>query len=119
MKEALTMNMMQYKEYIGTVEYSPEDHCLYGKLAYIRDLVNYEATSVKELEREFHAAVDGYLNDCAALGKVPDKPLKGTFNVRTGPALHRAAVIASGGKSLNTFVCEAIREKVERYAESA
>ncbi|MCU7904955.1 MAG: type II toxin-antitoxin system HicB family antitoxin [Candidatus Thiodiazotropha sp. (ex Epidulcina cf. delphinae)] len=113
------MNMMEYKGYAGTVEYSPEDHCLYGKLAYIRDLVNYEATHVEDLEREFQAAVDDYLKDCEDIGKAPNKPFKGTFNVRIGTELHRAAVIASGEKSLNTFVCEAIKEKVERHERSA
>jgi predicted HicB family RNase H-like nuclease len=112
------MNMMKYKEYLGTVEYSPEDHCLYGKLAFIRDLVNYEAINVKDLEKEFRISIDEYLKDCKRLGKEPNKPFKGTFNVRTGPELHRAAVIASGDKSLNTFVCEAIKEKVDRQANS-
>ncbi len=108
------MSMMEYKGYLGTVEYSPEDHCLYGKLAYIRDLVNYEATTVKKLEKEFRAAVDDYLETCRDLNKAPHQPCKGSFNVRTGPELHRAAVIASGGQSLNAFVCEAIKEKVAR-----
>ena len=108
------MNLMAYKGYFGTVEYSAADRCLYGKLAYIRDLVSYEATTVEELECRFQAAVDDYLGDCEARGKPPNKPFKGSFNVRTGPELHRAAIIAAGGKSLNAFVCEAIREKVER-----
>ena len=47
------MNMLEYKGYLGTVEYSSEDHCLYGKLAFIRDLVNYEAVNVDQLESEF------------------------------------------------------------------
>ncbi|HGG60000.1 MAG TPA: type II toxin-antitoxin system HicB family antitoxin [Gammaproteobacteria bacterium] len=113
------MNAMSYKGYLGTVEYSPEDHCLYGKLAYIRDLVNYEATNVEDLEREFRNAVDEYLEDCKKLSKEPDKPFKGSFNIRIGPDLHRAAVIASGGNSLNAFVCEAIQEKIQRHAEDA
>lgn len=108
------MNMMEYKGYIGTVEYSATDHCLHGKLAYIRDLVTYEATDVPSLEAEFKAAVDDYLTDCDRLGKEPNKPFKGVFNVRTGPELHRAAVIASGEQSLNAFVCEAIKEKLDR-----
>ena len=108
------MNMMEYKGYLGTVEYSPEDHCLYGKLAYIRDLVNFEADNVADLEQEFRQAVDDYLEDCAALDKTPDKPCKGSFNVRTTPELHKAAVIASGSSSLNAFVSEAIKEKIER-----
>ena len=63
------MNLLEYKRYLGTVEYSLEDHCLYGKLAYIRDLVNYEATSVDELEREFRMSVDGYLQECKRQGR--------------------------------------------------
>ena len=108
------MSMMKYKGYFGTVEYSADDHCLYGKLAYIRDLVNYEATTVEELEREFQISVDDYLAFCKERGRQPNKPFKGTFNVRIGPELHRAAAIASGNKSLNAFVCDAIREKVDR-----
>lgn len=108
------MSTMEYKGYLGTVEYSQQDHVLFGKLAFIRDLVNYEATNVEELEREFKTAVDDYLATCEKLGREPELPFKGTFNVRVGPELHRAAVIASGDQSLNSFVCDAIREKIEK-----
>lgn len=113
------MNMMNYKAYLGTVEYSPEDHCLFGKLAFIRDLVTYEAETIPDLEVQFKSAVDDYLADCEAQGITPNKPCKGVFNVRTGPELHREAVIAAKDQSLNAFVCEALREKVERcYAQA-
>ena len=108
------MSMLEYSGYVGSVEYSAEDHCLYGKLEYIRDLVNYEAKTVEELEFEFKAAVDDYLLICERKNKVPNKPFKGVFNIRTGTTLHRAAVIASGGQSLNAFVCDAIQEKLNR-----
>ena len=110
------MNAMEYKGYFGTVEYSAADHCLYGRLAYIRDLVNYEATTVEELKSRFHVAVDDYLASCEARGKQPNRPFKGSFSVRTGPELHKAAVMASGGKSLNAFVCEAIRTSISATA---
>ena len=108
------MSMLEYKGYLGTVEYSADDHCLYGKLAYIRDLVNYEATTVKSLEREFKTAVDDYLMTCEREGRKPNTPFKGTFNVRIDPELHRLATIAAGEKSLNAFVSSAISEKVEK-----
>ncbi len=108
------MSMIEYKGYLGTVEYSQKDQCLYGKIAYIRDLVNYEAQDAKQLEKEFMQAVDDYLEDCAASGKEPNRPFKGSFNVRTGPDLHRAAVVSAKDQSLNAFVCEAIREKIDR-----
>lgn len=103
---------MEYKDYLGTVEYSSEDHCLYGKLAFIRDLVNYEAQTVTELEQAFQASVDYYLESCKKRGKKPDTPLKGGFNVRISPELHRKAVMAAGEKSLNSFVAEAIEYRL-------
>ena len=108
------MNMMQYKGYLGTVEYSSEDRCLHGKIAYIRDLILYEGDSVTSLEADFQAAVEDYLASCELKGKAPNRPFKGSFNVRTGHELHRAAVLAAGDKKLNQFVCEAIQEKLER-----
>ena len=108
------MSLIKYKNYLGTVEYSQEDQCLYGKVAYIRDLVNYEADSAIGLELAFEEAVDSYLHDCEKLDKEPNVPFKGSFNVRTGPDLHRAAVIHAKQQSLNAFVCDAIKEKIER-----
>ena len=29
------MSMIEYKGYLGTVEYSQKDQCLYGKIAYL------------------------------------------------------------------------------------
>lgn len=87
---------------------------MFGKVAFIRDLVTYEAENLKALEREFQASVDDYLIFCAERGKAPNKPLKGSFNMRVTPGLHRAAVMAAGENSLNAFVGDAIREKLQR-----
>jgi len=43
----------------------------------------------------------------------PDQPFKGTFNVRISPEMHRKAVLASSN-SLNSFVSDAIQEKLIR-----
>ena len=105
---------LQYKGYQGTVEPQLDDDTLFGKIAFINDLVTYEAKDLTQLKREFQISVDDYLAFCDERGKEPNKPFKGSFNVRTGPELHRAPVIASGNQSLNAFVCDAIIEKVER-----
>ena len=44
----------------------------------------YEGNSVNSLRKAFEGAVDDYLDLCAKEGKIPDKPFKGSFNVRTG-----------------------------------
>jgi predicted HicB family RNase H-like nuclease len=53
-------NAMTYKDYIGTVEYSEDDNCLFGRIAGIRDIVSYEGESVAEIRKTFEEAVDDY-----------------------------------------------------------
>lgn len=108
------MTYLNYKGYKGTIEPQVETGTLYGKLAFIRDLVTYEAMTLVELEQEFRAAVDAYLEECAEFDKVPDKPFKGSLNIRIGEELHRVAATVASGMSLNAFICSAIREKLER-----
>ena len=86
------MNYLKYKGYFGTVEFNTADKVLYGKVIGINDLVNYESTNVKDIEKEFQAAVDDYLETCKALKKDPDKAYSGTFNVRIKPELHKDVV---------------------------
>ena len=73
---------MTYKGYIGTVHYSEEDEVFHGKIEAINDLIMFEGTSVKELKKAFHEAVDDYLETCKEMGRDPQKPFKGSFNVR-------------------------------------
>ena len=112
------MTLLNYKGYVGTIEPDLENNVLFGKLAYIRDLVTYAAETLPELEKEFRQSVDLYLQDCAELGKEPNKPFKGVFNVRIGEELHRQATITAGDRSLNAFVMEAIQEKIHRERPS-
>ena len=60
-------DLLSYKDYNGTVEYSDDDKCLYGKVVGIKSLLSYEASSVQELEKNFHSAIDEYLEDCKLL----------------------------------------------------
>jgi predicted HicB family RNase H-like nuclease len=108
------MNCFHYKNYVGSVEVSVEDRCLFGKLEFIRDLVTYEGTTLDELENEFKNAVDDYISTCSAAGKEPEKPFSGTFNVRVGPDLHRELAVASKGLglTLNDFVKQTLQERV-------
>ena len=111
------MKPLQYKGYLGSVECSIEDDCLYGQILYVNDLINYEADSPTGLKRAFEAAVDDYLQTCEELGKKPEKAFKGSFNVRIPPELHREAAKQAMiyEESLNEFVAQAVHEKVERY----
>ncbi len=103
-------NVLSYKNYNGTVEYSREDRCLFGKVIGIKSLLSYEGSSVQELEDGFKSVIDEYLNDCEERGVVPEQPYKGSFNVRISPELHRAVALYAmeSGKSLNATVEEAL-----------
>ena len=106
---------MQYKGYYGSIEASTEDNCLYGKLLFIRPLVNYEGRTVAELEAAFQAAVDDYLATCQQQGVAPQVPCKGSFNVRVGHDLHLAAVLAAARHhvTLNDLTRQALREYLQ------
>ena len=113
-------NYLHYKNYVGIVEFSEEDSCFHGKVIGIKSLVSFEGDSVNSITDDFHKAVDEYLNFCADKGKEPEKPFKGSFNVRIDAALHRELALAASirGVSLNTMVEEAIRQSVSRQVDN-
>lgn len=103
---------LQYKGYDGSVLYSAEDKVLHGRILGIRDMVSFEGTDVGSLEKNFKAAVDEYLAFCAAEGKTPDMPFKGSFNVRIPQDLHQWAALYADEHDLklNAVVQLALRE---------
>ena len=107
-------NWLSYKNYNGTVEYSKEDDCLFGKVVGVRSLLSYEGESIKELKADFQRVIDEYLADCGERTVEPEQPYKGTFNIRISPELHRniALYAMEHGKSLNAAVEEAIGKMV-------
>lgn len=107
---------LQYKGYNGSVLYSADDRILHGRVVGIRDVLTYEGSDVKSLERNFNKAVDEYLRFCKEEGKTPDTPFKGSFNVRLGHDLHkRAALYAeTHNQKLNAVVYDALEEFLER-----
>ena len=108
-------NMMFYKGYNGTVEYSEADGVLFGQIFGINDLVTYEANSIDNLKIFFTEAVESYLTTCKEVGKNPEKEYKGLFNVRVLPRIHKKAAIKAKQNhiSLNRFVERAIEKAVE------
>jgi predicted HicB family RNase H-like nuclease len=106
--------MMQYKGYIGKVEYDDEAEIFHGDVVNIRDVVTFQGKTVQELKKAFRDSVDVYLDFCAKRGEEPDKPCSGHFVTRIPPDLHRrintAATVA--GKSVNSWVAEKLEHAV-------
>ena len=110
-------NIMEYKGYSGTVEYSQEDNILFGKVLGIKSLISYEGQSVEELKKDFEGAVDDYLELCAEKGIAPEKTFKGCINVRLTPETHKKACIIAAAEhiSLNRFIELSVHDKVMTY----
>jgi predicted HicB family RNase H-like nuclease len=108
--------MMEYKGYIGRIEYDDDAGIFHGEVVNLRDVVTFQGASVKELRRAFRESVDDYLAFCAERGEAPEKPFSGQFVARLPPELHRRINLAAtlAGKSLNAWVVE----QLERAAVS-
>ena len=105
---------LNYKGYAGSIEFSEMDEVFHGKVLGVKALISFEGDSVRTITEDFHAAVDEYLDFCAENEVEPEKPFKGSFNVRIGTELHRKAALTAlaQGVSLNSLVEDAIRKSV-------
>lgn len=108
-------DILQYKDFIGSVHFSTEDECFFGKIEGIDDLVTFEGQDVRGLKKAFQEAAEDYADLCRLTGKPMHKSYKGSFNVRMTPELHKKAVQKSLklGISLNQLIRRAIEEEVK------
>lgn len=110
------MNYLEYKGYKGTVEYSSEDDCLFGKVMGMnKDLITYEGKTVSELRADFEAGIDDYLEACRADGVEPRRPFSGKLNLRMPSELHARMAFCSMsmGVTINDFINRAIARELE------
>ena len=110
------MGLLKYKGYSGSVEYSPEDKCLFGKVQGLRKAsILYEGRSVDEVRKDFEESIDFYLENCKERDIQPEKPYSGKLNLRMSPDLHSriAAFASSTGTTINEFINKAISKELE------
>lgn len=99
-------NTVEYKGYIGSVEFSEEDAIFCGRVIGVQSLISYEGKSVDSFLASFHNAVDDYLVMCENDGVDPEVAFKGRFNVRIRPELHKKMYLYAmkHNMSLNKYV---------------
>jgi len=107
-------DVLQHKDFLGSVHFSAEDECFFGKIEGIDDLVTFEGRDVDELKKAFREAVEDYVDLCRAAARAPRKSYKGSFNVRMTADLHKKAARKSAmlGISLNQLVQRAVEKEV-------
>lgn len=110
------MKTLNYKGYVGSIEVSDEDNCLFGKVLDLpKDtMISYEGETVSELKEDFKGAVDDYIAYCESTGITPRKSYSGSLNIRISPEVHsKIAILAKqAGISINAFIKSAVEKQV-------
>jgi len=106
--------MMEYKGYVGKVEFDDDAGIFHGEVLDTRDVITFQGRSVDELKTAFQESIDDYLAFCTQRGEEPNKPFSGQFVTRIPPELHRQVNLAAriSGKSLNAWVAEQLQAAV-------
>ncbi len=104
------MSALNYKGYIGRVEFDPEAEIFHGRVVNVNDVITFEGRTVDELKQAFKDSVEDYLAFCKELGQNPDQPRSGQLRVRLGPELHSAVASAASieGVTMNTYIVKAL-----------
>ncbi len=109
------MGQLKYKGYTGSVEFSEEDNCLFGKVQGLHGvLISYEGTTIDEIRSDFEDAVDEYLMSCESRGVAPAKPYSGKLVLRMPSELHGkvAAAATAAGTTINDFINTALSNEI-------
>ncbi|HLF95839.1 MAG TPA: type II toxin-antitoxin system HicB family antitoxin [Methylococcaceae bacterium] len=103
--------MMEYKGYIGRVEFDDEAGLFHGEVINTRDVITFQGTTVEELKREFQTSVDVYLEFCTEQGKTPDDPRAGHLVLDVAPELQAAMVQAARRehKNLDSWIVDRLK----------
>lgn len=109
------MSTVRHGDYQGEVQF--EDGKLVLRILHINDLITTEVDSAAEVQSRFAELVEDYLASCAELGRSPDRPFKGLFNVRIPPVLHKEVAFAAADEqvTLNAYVMSTLQEKVTSH----
>lgn len=117
----MMMNAMSYRGYSVGVDYDPRDEIFVGRVIGIVDAITLHGSTVKTLTADFHAAVNHFLADCEAMGRIPQKPYSGRLMLRISPETHArsAAQTALQVKSINALGGEGSGERSGSSARAA
>ena len=101
---------MTYKGYTAHIEFDEKAGFFHGEVIDTKDVITFQGSSVKELNKTFKDSVDDYLDFCKSRSEEPDKPFSGKFVLRLPKSLHRKIYIKAvkNGQSLNNFITQSL-----------
>jgi len=111
------MERLEYKGYIGSIEYNKADNYLHGQVLGLSKniCIIYEGNTAEELYNDFKDGINHYLDDCKAAGIQPEKPYNGMLNILLPSETHIKAVIYAKrhGTSIDVLINDLIERKLE------
>lgn len=113
------MKLRSYKGFEGTVtDIDLETNTLTAEAINVDAAIHAQAETAAELQREWEASVDTYLEVCAERGIEPMKPFSGVLSLRLGAELHRDAYVAArlAGTSLNAWIKDLVTSQAHALA---
>jgi predicted HicB family RNase H-like nuclease len=107
-------NTLEYKGYIGVIEYDDDAGIFHGEVINLRDVITFQGECVAELREALKDSVEDYLEFCAEREEEPEKPFSGNLPLRINPELHRKIYIRAKreGLSLNRWISEALEKQI-------
>jgi len=110
------INCIEYKGYIGTVEYCDEDNIFHGKVMDIpKSLILYHGDNLESLKKDFHEAVDFYLSCCDEKNESPvDSNYCGNLaDIQIPPTIHM--MLYSYSETHNKTPSQTVEEALTKY----
>jgi predicted HicB family RNase H-like nuclease len=106
--------MIEYKGYIGVVEFDSEIDLFHGTVVNTNDVITFYGSSVSELREEMRKSIEEYLQFCREQGREPEVPFSGQLVIQTRPELHQRIALAAARRhvSLGTYVQEIMEKAV-------
>ena len=106
--------MIEYKGYIGVVEFDPDLDTFHGAVINTNDVITFYGSSVAELREEIRKSVEEYLEFCREQGREPEEPFSGKLILQTSPELHRRVALEAARRhvSMGTYVQEILEQGV-------
>lgn len=107
--------MMEYKGYMGKIDFDDEAGIFHGEVVNIRDVITFEGQSVDELRQAFEESVEDYIEFCVGRGEEPEKPFSGRFTVQLSPEEHRRVILAAikAGKRVDNWVVDVLEQAAQ------
>ena len=108
-------NRMEYKDYVGTVEWHDDLNIFRGEVLHIRNCLIYEGKNINQLRNNFHKCIDNYIKTCENNNLKVDIPFKGSFNVRISDDLYR--LLCQRAKKDNISINKVVSNAIEEYTK--